>query len=326
MSFTNKISGFFENFSLELRTIPTRNLTYLYADYVELISLFSNQNYVSPSDILDRFKDEGIINQKEYDRDQSEANDGNERLVDGIFRILKERLQLFGDDYPFLIHHNDHIILKEEKTISDRNKIYIYLLLSSSLDIFSSFQPELTKEFEVLCAEALRNFLPTHALVKSFGKASDYSGTAVQKITALASDMKIPVDPDTLGEISTRGTQEKGLDVVGWIPFTDSVANFLSIFVQCACGKDWHQKLGETSRYNNFFRFHRLRPTHSLFVPYSLISYNKTSFFRSYEFGNDGLVFERKRILNYLYSTDFFNAFDSKLLVEKCIEFEEKIV
>lgn len=326
MSFNDKLTNFFGNFALKLGTTPTRNLIYLYADYVELVSLFSNQNYVSSSDIQDRLKDEGIFKQRKSDKDQSEANDEDERLVDGVFRLLNERSLLFQDDYPFSMRGTEHIILKEESKISDRNKIYIYLLLSSSLDIFSDFQPELTTEFEALCTIVLSNFLPAHAVVKSFGKNSVYTGTAVQKISALASDMNIEIDTKAFSQISTRGTQEKGLDIVGWIPFSDTVANFLSIFVQCACGKDWHSKLGETSRYNRYFDFHVLNPTHAMFLPYNLVSFNKNNFYRNDEFGTDKLVFERKRILEYLSNTDFFNNFESKLLVDKCIEFQEDIV
>lgn len=326
MSFNDKLSNFFENFSLQLGSAPTRNLIYLYADYVELVSLFSNQNYVSSSDMLDRLKDEGIFKQRKFDKDQSEANDEYERLIESVYRLLKERSLLFKDDYPFLIRGVQQIILKEESSITQRNKIYIYLLLSSSLDIFSDFQPELTTEFEVLCTQALSNFLPGHAIVKSFGKTSDYTGTAVQKIKALAKDMKVGIEDKPFSQISTRGTQEKGLDIVGWIPFSDQVANFLSIFVQCACGKDWHSKLGETSRYNRYFDFHVLNPIHAMFLPYNLVSFNKTDFFRNDEFGTDKLIFERKRILDYLSNTDFFNNFESKLLVEACIEYQEDIV
>jgi len=326
MTFNQRVTDFFSDFSLELETSVPEHLIYLYADYVELISLFSNQNYVSTSDVVDRLKDEGKIKQSKSDSKQSEINDKDERFIDSIFRLLGERVLLFGEDYPFKKDHPDRIILKEETEISERNKIYIYLLLSSSLNIFSEFQHELTTEFEVLCTQVLKNFLPPHAFVKSFGKKSDYSGTAVQKIQNLATEMVIPIENDGFNEISRSGTQEKGLDLVGWIPFDDTVANFLSVFAQCACGKDWPKKLGETSRYNNYFKFHRLRPIHSMFIPYSLVSYNKHIFYRNDEFGADRLIFERKRILNYLSSTDFFNDFESKLLIEECIKFEEDIV
>lgn len=325
MSFNTKITDFFTDFSLELGTPPTRNLIYLYADYVELVSLLSNQNYVSSSDILDRFKDEGIIRQPKADDEQSIANDEDERFVDSIYRLLIERVQLFGDDYPFEIESIDKIKLKNIDNISTRNKIYIYMLLSSSLNIFSEFQPELTTEFEILCAQVLTNFLPENAVVKSFGKVSDYNGTATQKIQALAKDMKIRIDEDGFNEISQRGNQEKGLDLIGWIPFDDNVSNFLSILAQCACGKEWHKKIGETSRYNHYMKFHRLNPIHTMFIPYSLVSYNKSTFFRNDEIDNR-LIFERKRILNYIIETDFFESLESNVLVEKCIGFEEDIV
>ncbi len=325
MSFSTKITDFFSNFSLELGTVSNKELIYLYADYVELVSLFSNQNYVSSNDILDRFKDEGIIRQREDDSDQSQANDKDERFVDSIYRLIIERAQLFGDDYPFQTEGIDKIKLKETAGITVRNKIYIYLLLSSSLDIFSVFQPLLTSEFEKLCKEVLINFLPAHAFVKSFGSNPNYTGTAVQKIRALADDMKIRINEEAFQEISPRGTQEKGLDLIGWIPFEDNVSNLLTILVQCACGKEWNKKLGETSRYNNYFKFHLLNPIHSMFIPYNLVSYSKVIFFRNDEIDNR-LIFERKRILNYITNTDFFETFQSKTLVDSCIAFEEDIV
>lgn len=325
MSFDKKITDFFSDFSLELGTVPAKNLIYLYADYVELVSLFSNQNYVSSSDILDRFNDEDIIRQKIADSDQSEANDEDERFVASIYRLIIERSHLFGTDYPFNIEGIDKIKLKDNGDLSMRNRIYIYLLLSSSLNIFSIFQPVLTSEFESLCHQVLSNFLPTHAFVKSFGKNTSYTGTAVKKIKDLADHMKIRIDSDAFEEISEKGTQEKGLDLIGWIPFEDNVSNLIAILAQCACGKDWDKKLGETSRYNNYFKFHRLNPIHSMFIPYNLVSYNKVTFFRNDEI-NNRLIFERKRILNYITNTDFFETFQSKTLVDSCIEFEEDIV
>ncbi len=331
MSFDEKLTEYFSNFSLQLGTKPTENLTYLYADYVELIALFSNGSFVTSTDILDRFKDEGVFILREKDNgtndedgDRAEVNDKYEIFMDGIFRLINERANLFNSDYPFLVH-NDKIILEDKDKITERHKLYIFLLLSSSLNIFSLFQPELTTEFEIVCFEVLKNFLPDHAVVKSFGKKSDYQGSAVQKIQALANDLKIKIDEDGFNEISKKGNQEKGLDLIGWIPFDDIVPNFLAILAQCACGKDWNKKLHETSRYNNYMRFHRLKPLHSMFIPYSLVTYLKSVFFRNDEIDNR-LIFERKRILNYLNDLTFFHELDARVLVDKCIEFEEAIV
>lgn len=325
MNFNTQITDFFSDFSLRLGNIPPKHHIYLYADYVELISLFSNQNFVSSTDIMDRFKDEGIIKQQKEDSEQSIANDKEENFVDSIYRLLGERILLFGEDYPFDIESVDKIKLRDKETLSVRNKIYIYLLLSSSLNVFKDFQRILTTEFEILSKEVLLNFLPKNAIVKSFGKNSEYRGTVIQKIQKLAEDMKIPIRTSGINAISQQGTQERGLDLVGWIPFDDKVANFLSIFAQCACGKEWYKKINETTRYHHYIEFHRLKPTHTMFIPYSLIDSNKYIFYRNDEF-DDRLIFERKRILNYITETDFFENLESKQLVEECIIFEEDIV
>jgi hypothetical protein len=331
MSFDEKLKAYFTDFSLLLGPKPTENLTYLYADYIELLSLFSNGNFVSATDVLDRFKDEGVFvlrekdnDTEDEDRDRAEVNDKDEIFVDGIFRLINERAELFIGDYPFLVHI-DKLILVEKEKINERQKIYIFLLLSSSLNKFKDFQPELTTEFEKVCFEVLINFLPNHAIVKSFGKDSDYQGSAVQKIKALANDLKIKIDEDGFEQISIKGNQEKGLDLIGWIPFNDSVPNFLAILGQCACGKDWIKKLGETKRYERYLKFHCQKPLHSMFLPYSLVDYARNIFFRNDDL-SDKLVFDRLRILNYLNDLAFFQDLASRVLVDSCIEYEEEIV
>lgn len=325
MSFSEKLDSFFNNFRLNIGTAPAEHLVYLYADYVELITLFSGQNYVSTGDVIDRLTDEDIFRQPEKSENQAAANDAQEKRIDTIFRIINERALLFDTDYPFIVHQTNKLIIRDAETLSLRNKVYIYLLLSSSLNIFPEFQHTLTTEFEELCAHVLRNYLPSHAVVKSFGKRSDYTGTAKTKIKALAHDMKIRIDEDGFEEISVKSTQEEGLDLIGWIPFADNIANYIAILGQCACGKDWDKKLGETSRYDNFFNFHRLNPVHSMFIPYNIASYQKNTFTRSKDIVNR-LIFERKRILNYLDDIEFFNEFESKLLVDRCVDFMEEIV
>lgn len=302
-----------------------KHLTHLYADYLEVVSLFSNNNYVSSSDLIDRFKDEGFIACKENDDEQAESNDENEQWINSIFDIIVERENLFGDDYPFEVSGNNKIRLKDSVSQNNRHKIYLFLLLSSCLNNFKKFEPELTTEFESVCYQTLSSFLPTHSTVKSFGKNSDYSGTAIEKINKLAEDLRIKVDDSSINEISKKGTKDRGLDIIGWIPFDDSVSNFLSILCQCTCDKDWNEKLSETRRYENYYRFHRNKPVHAMFIPYALINVQDSVFHQSDEI-HDSLIFERKRILNFVKEDTFFDSFKSKVLVEKCITYEEDIV
>jgi len=320
-----KLQKYFSAVIIKMNSFPAKHFTHLFADYLEVVSLFSKNNYISSTDLIDRFRDEGIIIRKKNDDEQAEDNDKQEQWASQIFDIIVEREILFNNDYPFELLGNNKIKLKSSVTFNNRQKLYLFLLLSSCLYLFEIFESELTKEFESVCFEALSKFLPTHSIVKSFGKNSDYSGTAVQKITQLANDLKIKVNDSYITKISSRGNQERGLDIIGWIPFQDSVANFLSILCQCACGKEWYKKLQETRRYENYYVFHCNKPIHAMFIPYSLINYQKSDFHQADEITGT-LLFERSRILNFVSDDTFFNTLASKTIVERCIAYEEDIV
>lgn len=326
MDFDAKLSEYFTKLTIKLNHKPAHNLVHLYADYVEIIGLSSNKNYVSTMDILDRFHDESIILKSKSDKDQALNNDEHERWINSIYRILLEREQIYAGDYPFEFLGNNKIKLKNVERLSDKNKVYIFLLLASNLSIFSLFEPELTSEFELVCHQVLTEYLPKHAIVKSFGKNTSYAGTAIEKIKKLAIDLKVEVDDDFLSKISEKGNMERGLDIIGWIPFSDNVANHLSLLCQCACGKEWFNKLTETRRYERYYKFYVNKPNHVMFIPYALIDYQRSDFHQGDELSVDTLLFERKRILCYVNDFNFFASLNSKELVDKCIEFEEDIV
>lgn len=325
MTIENKIQHYFSAVNIKMSSKPSAHLTHLYADYLEAVSLFSNSNYVSSSDLIDRFRDEGLITRKKNDEEQAEDNDRHEQWVNQIFQIAVERKILFQDDYPFALLGNNKIKLKPLSALNNRNKLYLFLLASSCLHLFGIFEPELTKEFELVCCETLLKFLPSHAIVKPFGKNTCYNGTAIEKINNLAKDLKIKVDDIYINKISKRGNQDRGLDIIGWIPFDDNVANFLSVLCQCACSKEWHKKLNETRKYENYYKFRGNKPVHAMFIPYALINYQDLDFHQSDEI-TASLLFERKRILNYVTDDAFFNRLTSKAIIDKCIEYEEDIV
>lgn len=327
IKFEQKIATYFANVKLSTAHLPAKHLIHLYADFIEVISLFSSTNIISKSDILDRFIDEGLINKgKPADEDQAECNDENEKFIDFIFEEIVARVSIFGSDYPFYILGNNKISLKDKEELDNRHKVYLSMLLSSNLNLFNLFQGELTKEFELISYYALRQFLPNHAVVKSFGENTAYTGNTIKKIQQLSSDLKINVDNSFLSKISPKNIKERGLDLIGWIPFDDSVSNFLSILCQCACGKDWNKKLIESRRYERYYKFYINKPIHAIFIPYSLINYQNSDFHQADEISIETLVFERKRILNHLDNLTFFDTFQSKIIVEKCLESEEDIV
>lgn len=319
-----RIDEFFTSFALRLTTkYPQDSKIYLYADYFELVSLFNKDTIITPAEMLDRLTDEGILRQIESSEYQAEQNDKEEAFVREVFILLSQRATSFKNDYPFNIQ-SEKLSLKHN--LSNKQKLYVFLLLSSNLNLFRLFQSDLTTEFEIVSKEALRNYLPNFAQVKNFGKKSEFQGYTQDKIRQLASEMNIDVDEEYLNTIALKGTQDLGLDVVGWIPLLDGIGNYISIFGQCTCSKDWNKKLNETRRYNKFLKTYLSEITHSLFIPYSLINYNSSKFFEHHEFGESILLFERKRILSLINNDDIINQLESKELIEKCISYEEDIV
>lgn len=317
MTFNEKFNACIQNFENQSFPSYTRNDLHLFADFIELITLFSKNGVISMGDIQDRF-----FGTKEYDN--ASERDKDESFIIEIFLKIEERYTIFKEKYPFSYDENN-ILLTLKTILTDENKLYINLLISSKLNIFKEFKSELTTEFEYICKNALENFLPSHSIVKNFGRNTAYKGNAISKIRQLASDLNLSVDEDEISCVSERNNQERGLDIVGWIPFEDKCMNLLVFLAQCACGKEYESKQHDTRRFSNYLNFYKSNPIHVLFIPYSLISVNKKKFYQSDLIEKDYLVFERKRIVE-LFNLINYSSFDSYNIVNNCIAFKENIV
>lgn len=318
----SKIDKAFSNFNLRLsQKYPFDTKLYLYADYFELVSLI-NHDKVGVGEMLDRLKDEGILNVEiDKDSDTASLKDRDEAFVKNVFGLIQQRQFDYNEFYPFKYQSS---FIEVNDVITEQQKLYVFLLLASNLNLFGAFESDLTTEFEKISKLALKNYLPDNAEVKGLGKDSDYSGYAIEKIRQLAADMNVDVQEKYISTVSTKGTQELGLDIVAWLPFKDKIGNFISVFAQCACGKNWNKKLTETRRYNRFLDMYLSQIDHAIFIPYSLT--NNNTFYEHHEFGDPILIFERNRILSLIKDCSFFSLFKSKELVEKYIEFTEDIV
>lgn len=307
----------------KLSLIPKKHTdtkNHLFADFFELVTLF-NKDEVSINEILDKYRKEGIsvpianrTEENEIGSMKSEINDLEELWADEIFQICLERERILNEDYPFNLHKT---ILSLKENLDDKQKIYLLLLFASNLNYFPYFESYFTTDFEFISYQSLKAFMPPHAIIKQFGKNSDYDGTAKEKILALGKDLNVKISIEEIDN-NVRGNQERGLDVIGWIPFQDKTPNFVSILGQCACGKDWYKKQTETRRYEKaYYQFYKTTPIHTMFIPYALATGN-SSFYQSDEI--DCLLFERFRILDYVNETDFFKSLASKKIVESCID------
>lgn len=309
MTFDQKIKSCIEIFQNIQEPDYTRSEIDYYADFIELAVLFANKDGITLGDIQDRF-----FGEKAYSN--AEERDKDESFLKLIFSRIEERIVLFNDDYPFSYSTDKILTLKVELTINQ--KLYLLLLLSSKLNIFKEFKSDLTTDFETISYSALKNFLPTKSIVKEFGKNTHYTGTAYAKIKQLANDLELAIDEYELNQVGERNNQERGLDIIGWIPFIDGCANKIIYLCQCTCGKKYESKQHDTRRFENYLQFYKTKPQHTLFIPYSLINPREKKFYHSDYIEDDYLVFERKRILEYCEDSVFENLI-SKRIVEKCV-------
>lgn len=329
MSFNNKMQLQFEDFKIKTPDCAKYKNQY-YADYIELISLVS-ADFVSRADIRDRLFDEGISIELEKPNDgengliDSQINDKAEGYVDVYFEYIEKRKLMYGKNYPFFTDIEKGIKVIDKNKLSEQQKLYIYLLIASSLSSFKKLKQFITDDFEKLSELALKAYLPDNSKVFGFGSNSVYRENAKNKIEKLGKEINVyEIDKRVLGQISPHSSKEEGLDVVGWIPFEDNNPNTIIIFGQCACGKDWFGKQIETKRYDKFYRHYLIPFIHAMFYPEDF--YNEGGLFNLDIDLIDNIVFERRRLLNLTDDKIFEHLNHSKQIVEKCIEYQEDIV
>ncbi len=327
--FNKNISEQFSSFSVKMPT-EAKSKKHIYADYVELICLFSN-DFVSQSDIVDRMQDSGeefsLPSPTDGNIGQIDAQefDTAERFINIIFEYIEERKTIYQNAYPFEIDSKKGIKLMNKDTLTEQQKLYLYLIMASSLKSFKKLNSEITSEFEILSESILKSYLPSQAKVFNFANNSIYKGNTKAKIRQLANDINLEYNDEEIEQISDYNSKEEGLDIVAWIPFEDNNPNTIIILGQCACGKDWFGKQNETFRYENYLKYYRQPFTHSVFMPYDLKNLNGRFGF-SKDITTNHMIFERRRIL-FLSNDDIFDKLKySKQIVQKCLEYQEDVV
>lgn len=314
MTFDEKLRNSVNNFDNITKPDYTRSQINFYADFVELIASKCNEDGLTVADIQDRF-----FGEKDYST--AEQRDKDESFLQTIFLLVEERIYSYADHYPFSY---DGTILRIKATLTIKNKLYLSLLFSSKLNLFKDFKSELTTEFETISFNVLKEFLPQNSILKEFGKNTSYTGNAISKIRQLATDLDLDIDEYELSGVNDRNQQERGLDLIGWIPFNDGCKNKIIFLAQCACGKEYESKQHDTRRFEHYLDFYKTKPQHTMFIPYSLINVSAKKFYHSDLIENDYLIFERKRIIE-LHNRDL-NGSASFNIVESFLNYQRPAV
>ena len=324
----------FRKFSVKTKN-RTKDRSHLYADLAEIIALILNANYLTMVDFILRFRKENLRlvfddeeENEEMDHDEigsknAEANDAEEMRALEVFEQLEARSRVFSDGYPFDVESGK---IKLREHISNKQRLYLFLLICSNLDFVSKkLSYVLTKDFEIVSKVALKTYLLNLENIVSFGKNSDYAGDTKSKILDLGRQLRLKVIAENVENVEGQGDSDGGLDLVAWLPFSDSFTNFVAVLGQCACGKNWHEKQGETRRFDgSYFEFNYLKPIHAMFVPFGLILEEKV--FERRFLIQETLLIERTRIMELVADkSEFVADLSSNQLIQRLIEFEDTL-
>ena len=221
--------------------------------------------------------------------------------------LLGRRERVFGADYPFRLGEGDVMRLREP--LSDGQRLYLFLLTASCHRNIKSGKDraKLTSGFERLAVPVLKRYFGDRLEAFVFGTAAKegerYHGGLKKAIRKLAADTGFGLAPKWKRhrkQISNSG--DRGLDVVGWIPFdsTDTADLRFVVFGQCATGRNWRDKQFDAAGE----RWGRILHLSGPLTTALLISFSWREpggdWHRSLELTTSNIVFDRERIVRLL--------------------------
>ena len=296
-----------------------------FCDYVELLVLVSNSDFISSDDIYNIFLDDNKIKEA-GSNGASKINDNWISRIDKWFLLLSMREKKFNDLYPFILEGNK---ISLNINLDNKRITYIFFLLSSTRKYIKDGNL-LTTDFERISYEVLINYLPHFAQTFQFGKSnisySKYTGHITKKIDTLAKDLKCETKYKPHFFASTN-TGDGGLDIVAWIPFeNDSNYGNIQVYLgQCATGKDWLDKQDDTQKFPHKYITFDGHINYIMFIPYDGRDINN----EITEEGSMGnyLFFDRFRLLKMITDYSLIETLPSfSKVVQKIITYEEDII
>jgi len=227
------------SFFTSLDSPPQSTKPHVWADYIEVACLESRDKSVGfrvvervllsldlEQEDAELLKDVGVDDLNDNDG-RVILGDAGEGWVEEGFRHAKNRENVYGDGYPFLVDDASfEITLKEE--VAEVARLYIALLLCANHKYAYSKRKDLTSGFEEICYQALRTLLPSGGEVRLVGTThaghvlgiTPASNRKIHKFDAMANllNTRPGYDPEAY---SPHDTGESGADLLGWVPFGD---------------------------------------------------------------------------------------------------------
>lgn len=275
-----------------------------HCDLVEINSLSKGEISYDERDLLEI-----------YSKEQLEKD---EYLVD-LFPLLLSRAEYYGDDYPFEVNYEGKSITRKVE-LTTKHRFYIFLLLCSmneKVKHSEGYGKELESAFEHVSVLAFSNRLIDVAHVHHFGSSSyseeRYTGTLIEKINLLASDIKCRTmyDPD---DFHSQDRGDGGLDLVAWVPFdNDEYLGSLEVYLgQCTISRTtWHSKQSDVENFKEQIDFPS-STRNIMFVPHDLRTINNR--IRKNKRLSD-IIFDRRRIMICISDDDLTSLFSEDVFI-----------
>lgn len=245
------------------------------ADWLEFAALAGLGHRASLSSLVGSFD---LLMDEEPD-DLLEADLIGEAQTHAVLREIEERKRIIGEDYPFQLDPDGHVLCFDHDLTPAAN-IYLFCLFLSHAPRSAILPPSVLPELD----NATRDLFQVSS---TFAAAGYVEGPAVSfgwprpKRTKFA-DALVSVY-DAFGDGTPRkkplpGTPSKikdgGIDIIAWRPPLDSLPGTQYLLGQVASGRNWKEKsVIEDSRLFHWAWFEKPPSTerqHAMFIPFCL--------------------------------------------------------
>lgn len=244
-----------------------------WADYIEFLCLYNDDHLVSKDDVLGMLFDGDMEELQRGEADHSVKYDSLVAVIENYYEIIKYRLTMHKDYYPFEIEDGQCVLLKD--SLSDKHMHYIFLLLCSNICFIdqSSLQ-RITHVFEKYCQPIMKVLVPKDAQTELFGTTRDsniFKGTLRIRINQLANILGAQttksMDRDEKYDRIHAG--DAGLDIVSFLKL-DNASHIPLALGQCTCSYDeWMSKQSSIDRDTWSTRIEPLAPFwRYMYVPF----------------------------------------------------------
>ena len=292
-----------------------------HADWLEFSALSDSSREASAQDLVTALRRSGssdaIHDELEEDPALDESvereDDELERIGDAAVEQLERREQILGQQYPFTL--NGALKANPDAT----KTIYAFLTAITSVSEADTQAPQNAATlFERLSAATLVSYLGGGDSARSYdfgfprrNNPSSFKDAVDDLCQQMGEGAGHRADQTNLS-----ATKDAKLDLVVWLPFGDGRPNQLSVFGQCATGRNWESKIRELQPIafcKQWFREQpAMNPELAFFVPRHIKERQWSAA------ANDDrlLLFDRLRIAHLLSNVD-------QELADKCAEWTE---